>query len=653
MNMGIQPDISDAMEPKKLIAFASQLQSQRFVAFAGAGVSIGSPSSLPSWWMLNEWILAALYRRASNEFHLDDDYLSILLDYRNSCDSFPPDYQAQFLEECAGIHYFEALRSLDISHVNRCHSALAALAKAGRLAAIVTTNFDRLIEIALDKANVPFAIACDQDSFTRLGDELERADTDVLPVIKIHGSTEVLESLVDTRKQRLRGRSKALNKILVRLLSKYRFLYVGFSGADFEHDRRYLGIWDAANISPGFCFLYQPNKPPKQIVYELKDQYGQKAVLVEIDAAQALEHLAINSGIIPAPIPVEDDTVSTHDLVRGRIRAWADHLDRWQTVRMAAALQDAASMRVNALQILKVAVQKRDEGTPEYTLALADWVKARLRRARYDDPEMRMAIGKLVGLNHPLGPFYQFLSDGFVMGAIAVADAKLMQCLQFAQEYEAWLAGYSPTVAVDVGLLICQVASLYGELPELMPALRFACSLAQQDGDEVRLATTQAELSIRLALCGDLDEAESLFHMAMEVAKALRERRVASTAMYAYALIQEKRGHYGEALGSGLLAYKQAVQDELRLCMSRALLVQLRLACRYGGQGNVNFVQRQLSLPFKHEFWAHDLERQLYEAEFAKRCHDSCASQRLTEVANSASHAGIKWIAHEAYRLLE
>ena len=141
--------------------------------------------------------------------------------------------------------------------------------------------------------------------------------------------------------------------------------------------------------------------------------------------------------------------------------------------------------------------------------------------------------------------------------------------------------------------------------------------------------------------------------MAMEVAKALRECRVASTAMYAYALIQEKRGHYAEALGSGVLAYEQAVQDELRLCMSRALLVQLRLACRYGGQGNVNFVQRQLSLPFKHEFWAHDLERQLYEAEFAKRCHDSCAPQRLTEVANRASHAGMKWIAHEAYRLLE
>jgi hypothetical protein len=320
---------------------------------------------------------------------------------------------------------------------------------------------------------------------------------------------------------------------------------------------------------------------------------------------------------------------------------------------MAAALQEAASMRVNALRILKEAVQQGPGHTPEYPLTLADWVKARLRRARYDDPEMRMAIRELVALSHPLGPYYQFLSNAFVMGTIAGADARLMQCRQFAQEYEAWLAGYPPTVAADAVLLMCQVASLYRELPELTSALRFACVLAEQDGDDVRLATAQAELAIRLALGGDLDEAESFLHTARKVAKELWERRVVSTALYAYALIQEYRGQYGEALGSGHLAYEQAVQDELRLCMSRALLVQLRVACRYGGQGNVDFVQRQLSLPFRHEFWAHDLERQLYEAEFAKRCHDPGAPERLTEVGDSARCAGMEWIAQEAERLRE
>lgn len=641
------------MNPQALIAFARRLQSERVVAFAGAGVSIGSPSSLPTWWMLNEWILAALHSRVSHEFQLDVDYSHILLDYRNASKSFPPDYQAQFLEECAGTRYFEALTSLDIEYTNRCHNALAALAKACSLAAIVTTNFDRLIERALNGAGVPFSVACDRDGFTRLDEEWERGDPAVLPVIKIHGSTDVLESLVDTRKQRRRGRAQALTKILVRLLRRYHFLFVGFSGADFEHDRRYLGIWDAANISPGFCFLYQPNKPPKRVVYELKDHYGPKAELVESDAAQALEYLTSTRGVAPAPVPVGDAHVPTHDLVQGRIRAWADRLDRWQTVRMAAALQEAASMRVNALRILKEAVQQGPGDTPEYPLTLADWVKARLRRARYDDPEMRMAIRELVDLSHPLGPYYQLLSDAFVMGTIDGADTKLMQCRQFAREYEAWLAGYPPTVAADAVLLMCQVASLYSEIPELASALRFACVLAKQDGDDVRLATAQAELAVRLALGGDLDEGESLFHTAMEVANELRERRVASTAMYAYALIQEHRGQYDEALGSGHLAYEQAVQDELRLCMSRALLVQLRVACRYGGQGNVDVVQHQLSLPPKHEFWAHDLERQLYEAEFAKRCHDSGAPERLSEVADSARRAGMEWIVQEAERLRE
>jgi len=638
--------------PRALKEFAPRLSSEGVVIFAGAGISVGPPSSLPNWFDLNEWILKALYDRVSLDFGIDDDYSTILRGYRNKSRSYPPDYQAQFLEECTGASYFEALTSIDIEQTNRGHNAIAAIAKSGSLAAIVTTNADRLIERSLKRSDVPFSVACDPEGFARLDDEWQDSDPAVLPIIKIHGSADVLDSLVDTRKQRRRGRAEVLNLLLTRLLHRYPFLFAGFSGADFDHDRHYLGIWDAAETSPGFCFLYQPGHPPKQAVLDLQNHYGAKAKLVEMDATQALEFCALARGVPPQLVPDGDNSGATQDLVQDRIRDWADGLDRWQAVRMTAALQEAASLPDTALRILQKAVQAKPGDTPEYTLMLADWVKTRLRLARYDDIELRTAIRRLVNLGHLMGPYYQFLCDAFVMSHITGADAYIAQCRKFTGEYKTLLVEFPPTMAVDAVLTVCQVASLYGEFPELIPALHFACDRAEQDGDDIRLAAARAELAIRLAINGKIDEGESLVKEALKVAKPLHERRVASTAIYADALIRERRGEYGKAIGISHMSYEQAVWDELRLCMSRALLVQLRLACRYGAEENVNMVRHQINMGSGHEFWAHELERELYEAEFAIRSKEPGATKRLARLADRARGVGMDVIAEKAEKLL-
>jgi len=515
----------------------------------------------------------------------------------------------------------------------------------------VTTNVDRLLERALDKAKVGYSVACDPEGFTSLDEEWQKGDPEALPVIKIHGSTDILDSLVDTRKQRRRGREEALNRVLAHLLQSYTFLFAGFSGADFMHNKRYLGIWDAADRSPGFCYLYQPDGRPKKVVTELKAHYGPKAMLFETDAAQALEFLAGIPPLEPVKRPKAKDAKPTPIRVQTRIRDWAGLLSPWQAARMAAALQEGAGLRGNALGILKQVVQQKADNTEDYAFMLADWVEVRLHRAHYDDREMHSAIRHLVNWGYPLGFYYQFLSDAFVMSQVTGADAYLKHCRQFAAEHVTLLADFPPAQAVDAVLIICQVASLYRELPELVSALRFACDRAEQDGDDVRLATARAELAIRLAIDGKIEEAESLVKAAMEIAKELQVRRVATTAIYAEAIIREHRGEYGKAIGSGHMAYEQAVKDGLRLCMSRALLIQLRLACRHGGQENVNMVQHLINHGSEHEFWAHYLERELYEAEFAKRCKEPDAIERLAAIADRARTVGLDWIALEAGRL--
>ena|GEM_PF-4749856 len=592
------------------------------------------------------------YDRVSRALGIDDEYSTILRGYRTKSRSYPTDYQAQFLEECADTQYFEAFTAIDIELTNRCHNAIAALAKSGRLAAIVTTSMDRLIERALDRAGVPFTVACDREGFTRLKEEWQETDPTATPIIKVHGSTDVVESLMDTRKQRRRGRAETLNQLLEGLLNRYPFLFAGFSGADFEHDKRYLGIWDAAEQSPGFCFLHQPDHPPKQSVLDLQNHYGSKAKLVDFDATRALEFFALARGVPPELVPDADGSIPTQDLVQHRLRDWADRLDQWQAVRITAALQKAVNLRPNALRILEQAVQGKSDDSPEYALMLGDWVKERLRLGRYDDIELRTGVRRLVNLDHPLGTYYQFFIDAFVMSHITGAEPYLNQCRKFAIEYETLLADLSPTRAVDAILVVCQIAALYGEFPELSKAIRFACDQAEQDGDDVLLAAAIAELAIRLALNEEIVEAESLVRSALEFAKPFQERRISATAIYADALIREHRGEFGKAIASGHMSYEQAAWDELRLCMSRALLVQLRLACRYGSEENVNMVRHQINLGSGHDFWAHELERQLYEAEFAKRNKDPGATEQLAALADRARGVGMELIAVTAEKLL-
>jgi len=617
------------------------IQGQRIVVFAGAGISMGEPSSLPNWWDLNEWILAALYARVQAEFGIDQDFSKILLDYRNNSNSFPPDYQAQFMEECAGSRYFEALSALDIAVTNRCHTAIASLAHAGHLAAIVTTNFDCLIEAALTRANVLHQVVCAQAEFEQLYRELMVGSVTSLPVIKIHGSTKNVDSMVDTRKQRRRGRSRALNAILAHLLRQYRFLFAGFSGADFEHDKHYLGIWDARDTAPGFIFLFQPGASPKSAVFNLKDHYAEKASLIEVDAAAALESV---SATVDTQSPIPAASRPTQEVVQERLSSWSRSLDTWLALRIGAALQEAASLRVNALALLKCGIRQRAADTPEYLLFLADWVRARLRRARYDDIEVRTAIRRLVENGHPLGNYYQLLSDAFSWAGVFGLRSVHTRCLQFTHDYQQLIGEFPPIAAVDAVLIMCQVASLFRELPELKGALRFACAKAEQDGDDVRLAVCRAELVIRLAILGQHDEADVLFNNAMAVAQELTERRVAATAVYAYALMQESRGVYPEAMGTGHLAFQHAIRDELRLGMSRALLIQLRVAAYHGGRANMQFVRDQINHQLPHQFWAHQLEHDLYEAVFARRMQEPDAAQRLVTISSEAQRLGLQWI---------
>ena len=85
---------------------------------------------------------------------------------------------------------------------------------------------------------------CAPDDFDRLAGG-RAAGGNGVPVIKVHGSVGRAATMVDTLRQRVLGRPKALEDALARLFRDHAVLVVGFSGADLAYDPQYLGLREA------------------------------------------------------------------------------------------------------------------------------------------------------------------------------------------------------------------------------------------------------------------------------------------------------------------------------------------------------------------------------------------------------------------------
>ncbi len=90
-------------------------RDRALILFAGAGVSAARPSALPGWKPLNAAIFRALRLRLEGGIDRQDWLAEpeAYIDAERRADRFPPDYQAQVIEEMCGVRYFEALQALE------------------------------------------------------------------------------------------------------------------------------------------------------------------------------------------------------------------------------------------------------------------------------------------------------------------------------------------------------------------------------------------------------------------------------------------------------------------------------------------------------------------------------------------------------------
>ena len=243
-------------DPQVSLAFALHSNPGAYAALIGSGVSVGA--GIPTGWQVVLDLISKVARVLGEDpgddlagwyqerFGEEPDYSKLLDTLAKS-----PAERSALLRS-----YFEPTakeRARDVKVPGAAHTALAELAVTGHVRLYVTTNFDRLIEQALEAAGVTPRVLSTPDSI--LGSPpLSQAGCTVL---KLHG--DYLDTRIKNTPAELDSYDKVVDELLDRIIDEHGFIVCGWSAAwdtalrrAFERSksRRYTTYW-ADVVPPG------------------------------------------------------------------------------------------------------------------------------------------------------------------------------------------------------------------------------------------------------------------------------------------------------------------------------------------------------------------------------------------------------------------
>lgn len=274
---------------------SSVFEAEKLVVFVGAGVSALPPSDLPDWWGFNTLLLDGAKELVLDGLHdLPGTTRGRIASL--SLDDFPVEAFSELLfDSFAGSSYFPVLGVLDGERPNANHFALVELARRGRLAAIVSTNFDTLIERAFRQLAVPLRVLSGAE-------DIEGASTGgPCTLFKIHGSVAESATLIDTVRQKLRGLPVAVRQTLEALFHHHPVLVLGYSGADLSFGDDYLTLRSAAETSPGIAWLVRQGTTARPAVREILDLAGGRGATVEGSLPEVFTRLGLDLDHLEPP----------------------------------------------------------------------------------------------------------------------------------------------------------------------------------------------------------------------------------------------------------------------------------------------------------------------------------------------------------------
>lgn len=257
---------------------------KQYVVIAGAGISVAPPSNLPSWWEYNKKLIAQIKTRALELCPGAADILECI-DVENK---LPVQCISQLVvSQGAGESYFPLLELLNGTVPNANHFALAELARQGVLKAVVTTNFDTLIETAFRIKAVPLYTAVQKENY------YEAEQVAECKLFKIHGSVHDSASLIDTVAQKAVGLSAEKRLIVESIFTGSNILVIGFSGADLDFDLDYIPLARALEDGSRLTWIIRPGSTPNSNVAELQRRHPKNVSVRELELPELFEFLGV------------------------------------------------------------------------------------------------------------------------------------------------------------------------------------------------------------------------------------------------------------------------------------------------------------------------------------------------------------------------
>lgn len=229
----------------------------------GAGISVDSPSCLPSWWDYNKTIVKVIKEQAE----LLCPNAKEVLEELEVNSNLPVQCLSDVLvNEGAGKYYFPLLKLLNSTIPNANHYSIEMLAEEGIVSTIITTNFDTLIETAFENRKTRLSVKVTDDEY---GHQINECNQ----LFKIHGTVQNVQTLIDTVTQKAMGLSDIKRKRLNSLLREKDIAILGFSGADLDFDLNYIPIFDSLQNGHKLTWVVYPGTELNDNILKLKDKF--------------------------------------------------------------------------------------------------------------------------------------------------------------------------------------------------------------------------------------------------------------------------------------------------------------------------------------------------------------------------------------------
>ncbi len=208
------------------------LSDQPIAVFAGSGISFNPPSNLPMADGLKETLFNSIIGDEKLPDPLNSEIKGVLAQYRLETFLF-------LINEFGGYDWKKLLDFVLESRPNSNHENIASLMKENKVRCVITTNFDCLLESALNTRNIPFNLCI-------LPEDFEKCDPNCSKMVyKLHGSVSdnkggkisnsIIGSITEVANRRIPSLTGRKIDILRFLLENYIVIFIGYSGRD-EYD---------------------------------------------------------------------------------------------------------------------------------------------------------------------------------------------------------------------------------------------------------------------------------------------------------------------------------------------------------------------------------------------------------------------------------